>query len=107
SWGRFFFFQAEDGIRDRNVTGVQTCALPIFESCLDLPDQIPAGLGGECFGLKLAEDRHALLYLTSSPRLKAGDSGTTYRWFGAFAPSRVAPWPSCFDTDRPVREDSR
>src|SRR5437773_10566233 len=27
----FFFFQAEDGIRDRDVTGVQTCALPIYE----------------------------------------------------------------------------
>src|SRR6266704_5314770 len=27
--GTGFFFQAEDGIRDRNVTGVQTCALPI------------------------------------------------------------------------------
>src|SRR5207248_7286807 len=27
----FFFFQAEDGIRDRTVTGVQTCALPISE----------------------------------------------------------------------------
>src|SRR6266540_2571562 len=26
---KFFFFQAEDGIRDRDVTGVQTCALPI------------------------------------------------------------------------------
>ena len=26
-----FFFQAEDGIRDRDVTGVQTCALPISE----------------------------------------------------------------------------
>src|SRR5699024_7431007 len=26
-----FFFQAEDGIRDRNVTGVQTCALPIYQ----------------------------------------------------------------------------
>src|SRR5207248_8563385 len=26
----FFFFQAEDGIRDRTVTGVQTCALPIL-----------------------------------------------------------------------------
>src|SRR6266542_6306836 len=26
----FFFFQAEDGIRDATVTGVQTCALPIF-----------------------------------------------------------------------------
>src|SRR5207248_7960914 len=28
----FFFFQAEDGIRDRTVTGVQTCALPILSS---------------------------------------------------------------------------
>src|SRR3712207_8187980 len=27
---RCFFFQAEDGIRDIGVTGVQTCALPIF-----------------------------------------------------------------------------
>src|SRR2546423_2906203 len=27
---RFFFFQAEDGIRDKLVTGVQTCALPIW-----------------------------------------------------------------------------
>ena len=26
----FFFFQAEDGIRDVAVTGVQTCALPIY-----------------------------------------------------------------------------
>src|SRR5699024_11829937 len=33
----FFFFQAEDGIRDRNVTGVQTCALPILP-----PIQLPA-----------------------------------------------------------------
>src|SRR5438067_5480423 len=30
----FFFFQAEDGIRDRNVTGVQTCALPIWQGYL-------------------------------------------------------------------------
>ena len=31
-WGSriFFFFQAEDGIRDHCVTGVQTCALPIW-----------------------------------------------------------------------------
>src|SRR3989441_163657 len=28
----FFFFQAEDGIRDKLVTGVQTCALPICPS---------------------------------------------------------------------------
>src|SRR5690349_23395512 len=30
----FFFFQAEDGIRDLYVTGVQTCALPIFHQTL-------------------------------------------------------------------------
>src|SRR5699024_11564582 len=37
----FFFFQAEDGIRDRNVTGVQTCALPILEVGLitEIPSQ--------------------------------------------------------------------
>src|SRR3712207_8421812 len=34
-----FFFQAEDGIRDIGVTGVQTCALPIFDDgALDLDD---------------------------------------------------------------------
>src|SRR2546430_5899389 len=35
----FFFFQAEDGIRDLTVTGVQTCALPIWED--DALDQQP------------------------------------------------------------------
>src|SRR6266508_1360873 len=32
-YGLFFFFQAEDGIRDGHVTGVQTCALPICARC--------------------------------------------------------------------------
>src|SRR2546430_15017202 len=32
-----FFFQAEDGIRDLTVTGVQTCALPICEPAVDEP----------------------------------------------------------------------
>src|SRR6266850_5542254 len=35
----FFFFQAEDGIRDYKVTGVQTCALPI------LAREVPGGRG--------------------------------------------------------------
>src|SRR5699024_11950872 len=34
---RLFFFQAEDGIRDRNVTGVQTCALPISSASASTP----------------------------------------------------------------------
>src|SRR2546430_12358852 len=39
-----FFFQAEDGIRDLTVTGVQTCALPIFDLCMsggDSPQILP------------------------------------------------------------------
>ena len=32
----FFFFQAEDGIRDWSVTGVQTCALPILFAMIAL-----------------------------------------------------------------------
>src|SRR3989475_8976876 len=32
----FFFFQAEDGIRDLTVTGVQTCALPIWYDSKEL-----------------------------------------------------------------------
>src|SRR5437762_13632385 len=37
----FFFFQAEDGIRDTSVTGVQTCALPIWRAW----DRVPAVRG--------------------------------------------------------------
>src|SRR6266550_6294986 len=39
--GRFricFFFQAEDGIRDVAVTGVRTCALPIWTSAASMPE---------------------------------------------------------------------
>src|SRR5229473_6708778 len=50
----FFFFQAEDGIRDKLVTGVQTCALPISaawseralawnESCRTLGERLKLG----------------------------------------------------------------
>src|SRR2546430_13736701 len=45
---RFFFFQAEDGIRDLTVTGVQTCALPISAppeglDSIQPPDLAPTG----------------------------------------------------------------
>src|SRR5206468_7078477 len=51
----FFFFQAEDGIRDLIVTGVQTCALPIYRNPR-------AGAGGDDYGAgfdPLALDIHA------------------------------------------------
>src|SRR2546425_3148319 len=41
----FFFFQAEDGIRDKLVTGVQTCALPILTGVLGRIS-IPIRVGG-------------------------------------------------------------
>src|SRR5690348_18475975 len=49
----FFFFQAEDGIRDGRVTGVQTCALPIW--CVTMQKSTPsrtssAGIGSSTSG---------------------------------------------------------
>src|SRR5439155_5136085 len=42
----FFFFQAEDGIRDGHVTGVQTCALPISRPRF-FPDSSSASVPGK------------------------------------------------------------
>src|SRR5689334_24195348 len=42
----FFFFQAEDGIRDGTVTGVQTCALPISGSPSPETDPGPCACTG-------------------------------------------------------------
>src|SRR6266481_649387 len=55
--GSFFFFQAEDGIRDGTVTGVQTCALPI---CQGYAVTGPLDLTGE------ASARPAALWATLS-----------------------------------------
>src|SRR5215510_1930376 len=41
----FFFFQAEDGIRDGHVTGVQTCALPIFRENAATQPRIARAVG--------------------------------------------------------------
>src|SRR3712207_8424064 len=45
-WRGSVFFQAEDGIRDIGVTGVQTCALPIWAGS---PVELELWLGGEGF----------------------------------------------------------
>src|SRR5256886_1389651 len=45
----FFFFQAEDGIRDLTVTGVQTCALPISQENILFHDTVWNNI---CYGLK-------------------------------------------------------
>src|SRR5256886_10950696 len=49
----FFFFQAEDGIRDLTVTGVQTCALPISSFfAAEALSAILAGWIAASFGLR-------------------------------------------------------
>src|SRR2546430_4521300 len=54
----FFFFQAEDGIRDLTVTGVQTCALPIYGI---FTAQIPGQAGGVvAFYVQAADSRGAI-----------------------------------------------
>src|SRR6266498_5058009 len=65
----FFFFQAEDGIRDADVTGVQTCDLPIYryftaaERAKFLPAPILANqYRGQIFGVPLFIDAGVLYY---------------------------------------------
>src|SRR2546430_11302801 len=48
-----FFFQAEDGIRDLTVTGVQTCALPICD-LYDVTDLLDRSLGALSVGVREA-----------------------------------------------------
>src|SRR5256885_5000817 len=57
----FFFFQAEDGIRDYKVTGVQTCALPISYR-VDKAGIIHCTIGKATFEVSaLKENLHALI----------------------------------------------
>src|SRR5207247_4454476 len=94
-----FFFQAEDGIRDPLVTGVQTCALPIYLFGAVASFDLPAALGGES-GLALllfllvqagAENAHGfgaildlrlfvLLRNDRSEERRVGKEGRTRYW---------------------------
>src|SRR5256885_3107819 len=84
----FFFFQAEDGIRDYKVTGVQTCALPIYErrggsdtarsQCAT--QQLPrAGEAGRDGANRTAERGGQLLGGARSEERRVGEEGRS-RW---------------------------
>src|SRR5947209_9396270 len=67
----FFFFQAEDGIRDIGVTGVQTCALPILQR--KPSDQLISSPDNEVVRRlrRLAHRREPGLVLLEGPRVLA------------------------------------
>src|SRR2546430_6389134 len=72
----FFFFQAEDGIRDLTVTGVQTCALPISDLWAGA-----AGLRGPAPGEFRATDANCLEIDRKSTRLNSSHSQISYAVF--------------------------
>src|SRR5947208_3968349 len=79
----FFFFQAEDGIRDDLVTGVQTCALPISRR----------QVGGEPCDEAL-QRLHATRRRTDGHQVTVGHEDSRRNWHHtAFPPSRVGRQP--------------
>src|SRR5699024_11896688 len=61
-----FFFQAEDGIRDRNVTGVQTCALPISPFDKNVIQDVEKAIQESDLGLN-PNNRGDAIYITVPP----------------------------------------
>src|SRR5207302_6308589 len=70
----FFFFQAEDGIRDFHVTGVQTCALPISALKAQVIELLQAHEGAGDF-LKITQ----LMSAAAMPTEKPGDRIGRYK----------------------------
>src|SRR5256884_4129536 len=73
----FFFFQAEDGIRDVAVTGVQTCALPICGEGADSKQTIPCHLSsirGSFTGLPWLQSRKSGPFQEAPRRRGVADS---------------------------------
>src|SRR5229473_5287305 len=61
----FFFFQAEDGIRDKLVTGVQTCALPILPLAIAASTEALSDAGLDPAAMSLEEQRQIGVILGS------------------------------------------
>src|SRR2546429_7326498 len=64
----FFFFQAEDGIRDVAVTGVQTCALPIFPFQRTCRGSLFHGCSAVAMGIFGSELRIAVWYMSNGKK---------------------------------------
>src|SRR2546430_5467757 len=70
----FFFFQAEDGIRDLTVTGVQTCALPISSRTFSPTGSMKSSKASQLSVVRCQSDR-------KSTRLNSSHSQISYAVF--------------------------
>src|SRR5690606_40103584 len=66
----FFFFQAEDGIRDFHVTGVQTCALPILTDMVEIMGHALGQGDALTFGRADAEFHSLLIQIAGNRMLE-------------------------------------
>src|SRR3712207_7183384 len=85
-----FFFQAEDGIRDIGVTGVQTCALPIWKE--NMEEFVSAVLSpAKVNGVELLEDGETARVLVDESQLSLaiGKSGQNARLAAKLTGMRV------------------
>src|SRR5437588_6264147 len=92
-----FFFQAEDGIRDHCVTGVQTCALPIFSlgRIAAVEKDIPASQAGKVVDV-------SGLYVTPGLidiHYHIGHGGAPLNWFAPDSPDHEVPVITVLTTD--------
>src|SRR5690606_30008645 len=76
----FFFFQAEDGIRDFHVTGVQTCALPISVVDGRMVFEVLVPEGAEVMA-RYRADFYAEAPAVTRHRVRAADGGEGHVWY--------------------------
>src|SRR5260221_8921294 len=94
----FFFFQAEDGIRDHCVTGVQTCALPILAQEFSIPDYAiqkildTSGVPSMAPPPKPSGDNSPTTNVVGAPAAPGGSGRSEERRVGKECRSRWSPY---------------
>src|SRR5437762_9285612 len=95
-----FFFQAEDGIRDTSVTGVQTCALPIS----DADDVAKLGAPGAMVGGRGSVPRSSRQVVTANRAASAVSVATAVERGAVTMSARLRDWSRWLSLSGPEQE---